>query len=441
MNYPDLNDILETVLAQSPADWTGVIVYDNETGLTRLTNNAVHQNVVTRFRTCSVSVVMNGKMAACDTNQLDRESLARTLKSAMELASFQQTKVEELPPLGRQTYSALPCWDESIAQAKPALRGQLAETIINRATQAGATAAGSIEHTTSKFILADSSGVYAPYSATAFRVNLTMTKGTFSGWSERASWKTTGFDVETLIDKALGNAIMPRLDYKPAPGVHQVILEPQAVANLLELLSWNSFDAKSYYEKTSSLSAKLNQQVTGDRFNLSDNAFTAVAPAAPFDGEGHPRSQVSLIENGFFKNMLHDRVTAKKYGTASTGHCIQFFSRFGPKPSVLVVQEGDKTLSQMIAESDETFLVTRFHYNRPVDPRHAQLTGVTRDGLFYIKNGKVTALPYNFRYNERVWEALDHLSDIGTEAYLCGEHGQVLTPALKIKRFTFTETI
>jgi predicted Zn-dependent protease len=44
--------------------------------------------------------------------------------------------------------------------------------------------------------------------------------------------------------------------------------------------------------------------------------------------------------------------------------------------------------------------VTRFWYVRSVNPQTVQLTGLTRDGLFLIENGKITSPVVNLRFNE-----------------------------------------
>ena len=54
----------------------------------------------------------------------------------------------------------------------------------------------------------------------------------------------------------------------------------------------------------------------------------------------------------------------------------------------------------MIAGVERGLLVTRFWYIRMVNPQTVQLTGLTRDGLFLIENGKVTSPVVNFRFNE-----------------------------------------
>jgi predicted Zn-dependent protease len=60
----------------------------------------------------------------------------------------------------------------------------------------------------------------------------------------------------------------------------------------------------------------------------------------------------------------------------------------------------DNTLPDLIKSVDRGLLVTRLWYIRVVQPKTWQLTGLTRDGVFLIENGKVTDPVTNFRWNE-----------------------------------------
>jgi len=73
-----------------------------------------------------------------------------------------------------------------------------------------------------------------------------------------------------------------------------------------------------------------------------------------------------------------------------------------------------------------------------VDPRTALLTGLTRDGLWYIEDGKVAYPARNFRFNQSLLQMLapGNVPKIGVpvRTYDSG----ALFPALLIKEFNFS---
>ena len=105
------------------------------------------------------------------------------------------------------------------------------------------------------------------------------------------------------------------------------------------------------------------------------------------------------------------------------------------------MEGSDKTLDEMIASSDKAILVTRFWYIRSVDPRTVLLTGLTRDGVFEISNGKITGAVKNFRFNDSPVNVLKNVIEIGkAENAVGGETGdlQMYVPPLKVKDFYFS---
>jgi predicted Zn-dependent protease len=102
---------------------------------------------------------------------------------------------------------------------------------------------------------------------------------------------------------------------------------------------------------------------------------------------------------------------------------------------------GDKSLEQMISETDNAVLVTRFWYIRTVEPKTMLLTGLTRDGVFVIKNGKISRPVKNFRFNESPVNILKNIVDIGKPEKAVGSETDdfpIFVPPLKVSNFNFS---
>ena len=104
------------------------------------------------------------------------------------------------------------------------------------------------------------------------------------------------------------------------------------------------------------------------------------------------------------------------------------------------MQGGTKTLEELIKGTEKGILVTRLWYIRSVDPQTLLLTGLTRDGTFYIENGEIKFPVKNFRFNESPVIMLNNLDEIGiSERTVSAEsNANYLLPPLKIRDFTFT---
>jgi predicted Zn-dependent protease len=104
------------------------------------------------------------------------------------------------------------------------------------------------------------------------------------------------------------------------------------------------------------------------------------------------------------------------------------------------MQGGTKTLEELIKGTEKGILVTRLWYIRPVDPQTLLLTGLTRDGTFYIENGEIKFPVKNFRFNESPIIMLNNLEEMGiSERTVSGESNvNYVLPPLKIRDFTFT---
>jgi predicted Zn-dependent protease len=79
-------------------------------------------------------------------------------------------------------------------------------------------------------------------------------------------------------------------------------------------------------------------------------------------------------------------------------------------------------------------LVTRFWYIRNVDPQTLLLTGLTRDGTFYIEDGKIRFPIKNFRFNESPVIMLNNVEELGKPE----RTENMIVPPMKIRDFTFT---
>jgi predicted Zn-dependent protease len=256
---------------------------------------------------------------------------------------------------------------------------------------------------------------------------------TSSGWVERSSHKRADINMEELAQIAVDKALKSQNPKEIPPGKYTAILEPHAVSELVGFML-GGFNALAVDEGRSFLSDKMGKKVVGDYITMFSDPYHPLQQGRPFDGDGVPTKKVELIKNGIAENLVYDRLTAKKHNVEPTGHGGGGRNAYGAYPSYPVILGGKATLDEMIASTEKGILVTRFWYTNFVDPMQVIVTGMTRDGTFWIENGKIAYGIKNFRINQNVLEMLSNVEMMSESVLADG----IVIPAMKVKDFNFS---
>ena len=264
--------------------------------------------------------------------------------------------------------------------------------------------------------------------------------GTGSGWASTGARDWAAIDAAALGRRAAEKAVRSRSPQAIEPGRYTVILEPQAVADVLPMLL-GSFNARTNDEGRGTFSkpgggTRLGEKIADERVTLFTDPTDRELLGQPFDGEGLPRRRVVWIENGVLKNLNYTRYWAQKQGVQPTGGGGGGFGGFGGGGGAGIKMLGtDKSVDDLIRSTERGILVTHFFYIRFLDPRTVMVTGLTRDGTFLVENGQVTKPLKNFRWNESPLFMLNRLDDIGrAERTSAG----MVVPSLKVRDWEFT---
>jgi len=173
---------------------------------------------------------------------------------------------------------------------------------------------------------------------------------------------------------------------------------------------------------------------------LVQDYHTADVFALTSDFEGMPKKKVLLAENGILKAIVHDRKTAKAACCGTTGHALPTPNTYGPMSSNLSVKPGKSGLEELIKSTEKGILVTQFHYVNMLKPIPLEITGMTRNGTYWIENGKIAYPVKNMRFTESVVGALNRVEAVGSRQKISSAFfgGRFLVPAMKINNFYFS---
>ncbi len=439
-NESEARAILEKTIGFSTADECTATLNGGIEGNVRFARNTVSTSGLVDETTLAVQVAFGKCVGTATINRFDDASLERVVRRAEELARLAPENEEFMPAVGKQEYTATPTFVQATADITPEFRAKVAADSIKPSLEENLVAAGFLSDTRGFSAAANSNGNFRYQTASSMDYTCTVRTAddAGSGWVARnladASQFEVGREIHTAITKAKGSAEARALE----PGKYTVVLEPAAVSGLLMFMLFG-FNARQADEGRSFLSKKgggnrLGEKLFDERVNAYTDPANADVPVLPWDNDGLPRDRRPIIENGVVKHLNYSRFWAQKQGIDPV-----------PQPGNIIMTGGDKTTEELVASTRRGILVTRTWYIRMVDPQTVLLTGLTRDGTFYIENGEVRYPVKNFRFNESPIIMLNNIEELGQSirinagAGVGGGQGiAMMVPAMKVRDFTFT---
>ena len=437
MSRSEAQAFLERVVKLSKADTIGAQLGGGYTGNIRFAANRISTSGGVSNSQLVVQSGYGPKHAVVTTGDFSPEGIERAVRQSEAIAKLAPDDPEVMPLLPPQQYNDVKAYFDSTANLTPADRATAAHTAIDAAKAAGdLAAAGFIVAGGGYNAIASSSGMYAYFPATSANYQLTVrtSDGTGSGWAaaDHPDWSQINF--RAVSDRAIQKARASRNPVAVEPGRYTVILEPQAVGDLVQLLAF-SLDARSADEGRSAFSktgggTKIGEKIVDSKVTLFSDPTDPQLLGQPWNGEGLPLNREVWIENGVLKQLAYSRFWAQKQNARPNNGGLGAVKMVG----------GDATTEQMIASTPRGILVTRLWYLRQVDPRTVLYTGLTRDGTFLIENGKITKAVKNLRFNESPLFMLNNLEMLGRAERVAGTEsgGNVVFPTIKVKDFNFT---
>ncbi|HZB46191.1 MAG TPA: TldD/PmbA family protein [Pyrinomonadaceae bacterium] len=394
-------------------------------------------------RTAAVTVWLDGeggrKRGAASTNEFDDASLRAAVEEAERLARLSPIDREYVKSLERQTYQPTRGYTEGTAEISPADRARKIGDIIAESEKAGVVSAGFHQARGQAGAFATKNGNFG-YERTSL-VSLSMTArtpdGASSGYFLRNHFDVNRLDTARVAREAIRRALEGRDARAMEPGNYTVILEPQAVADLLGGLAFG-FNARAAEEGRSPYSlpggrTRVGEKIFDERLSVYSDPWNVELPGSMAAQEGLPAQKIYIVKDGVLQNLVFSRSWAARKKTEPTP---------GPVNTILESTAPTATAEEMIRSTERGLLVSRFWYIRSTDPRTASLTGLTRDGVWYIEGGKIKHPVKNFRFNQSIIRMLapGNVEMVGASERVSSSEGQnaSLLPALKLKGFTFT---
>jgi predicted Zn-dependent protease len=427
--------LLKKVLSYSKADECEVNLSGTNNGNIRYARNAVSTSGAVGQTNLVVSSAFGKKLGVASINELDDASIEKVVRRAEELAQLAPENPEFVPFLGPQKYEASITYVQATAAITPKIRADAVAQSLQVAKESKLVAAGYLEDNNGFAAIMNSRGLFAYNTSTNVNFSVTMRTddGKGSGYATRGYNDITKLDTKSVTKIAADKGLKSAMAQAIEPGKYTVILEPAAAAVLIENILFN-LDARQADEGRSFLSkpggkTSLGEKLVDERITMYSDPWNPDLPTSPWAGDGRPQERVTWIDKGVVKNLTYSRYWAQKKGVKAV-----------PSPDAVIIEGGTKSLDELIKGTKKGILVTRLWYIRNVDPQTLLLTGLTRDGTFYIENGVIKYPIKNFRFNESPVIMLNNLEELGKVERTVSVESNVnyLLPPMKIRDFNFT---
>lgn len=437
---------LDTASTLGRAAETIVLVSDRSTTSLRWANNSMTTNGASTARqTTVISVVRHGdtaRVGSLTTAEVEPSAIEELVADSQSAAVGAPEARDAAPLLSGNTASS--DWDAPIPSTGPEVFAAIADPLA-RGFRGGDRLYGFAQHTVETTFLATSTGLRRRHTQPAGSVEINAKRAGASAWAGVGTPDFVGVSTDSLLEELSMRLGWAARRVELAAGRYETILPPSAVADMMIYLGW-SMTGRGAQEGRTAFSAPSGGTRVGEK--LTDLPLTLYSdPAAPgldctpfvtatsssetlsvFDN-GMNIGRVDWIRDGVINALAYPRAAADEFGAPVAVAADN------------ILMTGTSTeLADMIAATERGLLLTTLWYMREVDPTTLLLTGLTRDGVYLVEDGAVSAAVNNFRFNESPLDLLRRATAAGvSEQTLPREWGDWVTraamPSLRIPDF------
>lgn len=448
----ELARLLSGALARAGEAEAEVYASWSRRGFARFALGELGQHMLIEEPQAVVRVARGKRVAEASTTQLDEQGLVEAIQSAARIAP-EVPEDEHFPGFADASEPAPPAVQRFVTatgSSTPEERVALLHPVLDRVAAAGLVATGVLDATSSVHAVATTGGLQRSYAGTTALFKIWALESAGSGGAAghglAAHADIDQLDLAAETERAIRDAERSRDPVALPAGRYDVVLEPPAVAELIEWFGMIALGAREFDQGASALSGRLGEHLSGPAFSIAEDPLGELSFAVPFDREGVARRRVSLVERGIARGVLYDRTWAARLGTETTGSASvpSSFGEGGPMPSALVMEGGDAAnVDELVAGLERGLHIRKLHYvNGMLEPRRAVMTGLTRDGTFLVEKGRPTRAVGNLRFTDSLLEAFERADGVTRLCQLLpnwwSSTGSVAAPAVRIRGLRFS---
>jgi len=428
----DARNLLYKVMSFIPEGEAILSLDDTYYTMTRFGNNSITQNLEQNRLSVNISVFKDKKRGSASTNQFDDASLKGAVARALTMLKYSLANPDYLPPLPPQKYRSVNSFFKSTAEFSAEERAKGVSYVINECKKRGFTAAGIFTTTAGCSSMMNTSGLFNYRKSTKAEYSATVLTEDSSGWVTKPAWDVRELDPQELGMKAIEVAQKTLHPKEIPPGKYTAILPAYALGYMLG--SFATPNAEELDENRGVYRNMQDKQIFGKNITIHRDPYHPLMLGSPYDSDGIPVKKLTLIKNGKISEPMYTRDYAHKKDTVPSGGGT---GRRGLGNRIM--EGGTDTMEDMIRATERGILITRVWYLRGTDRRRMAYTGMTREGTFWVENGKVKHGIRNFRFNESLFNVLNNIDMMGKPVLTGGvEVSNQVLPPVRVKDFYFS---
>ena len=422
---------------------TDVVVklQDKQHIMIRFSNNKVTVSKYYDESVIDIFLMIKEKRAATTVPLSSTLKLEKTVNNLLKIAKITPPSELYVPlPEGPFSYDPTLLKASRVSLHPDRLIGYVDEAINSALEEGAKKTAGTLNATKEKLILATSGNVHASQESSGLEISIrAFTSEVSSGHFVSISGNEERFNPSEA-GRTAGRIAAAALNPKSGkPGRFTALLGPLVFADLISQVGRVS-SAFLVDTGQSFLANKIGSQIACDKLSLIDDPTIVDSYGRrAFDDEGVPTRRNIIIEKGILKSYLHNSATAKKYGVETTGNA----GLISPHPWNLIVEPGEKSFGELLAEIDYGIYVTNDWYLRYQNYNTGDFSTIPRDGMFLIKNGMLSSSIRELRISDNMLHILKNIQEISkTRTWIRWWEVDVptLTPYVVVKDLNFTKS-
>ena len=438
LTEPAARAITQKVLGYVTADDAVVNVESEDFSHLRFAANTFLTSGRREGVSARVTVWIGKRRGSAATTDVSDVALKQAVEDAQTFAKLAPVDIEYLPTLPQQTYKPGEGYVEATARVDLPARARQINDAIAQSEKTRVIGAGfhQVSLVSRASATAHGNFNYERGSLVSLGMTARTPDGTGSGYFARNHFDVARLDTARIGREAIRRAADSRGARMLPAGAYPVILEAQAVADLLD--GGMSFDARNADEGRSVFSlpggaTRVGTRLFDPRINIVSDPWRPELSKFTAADDGVPAQAMYLVRNGMVETLRYSRYWAQQKNKQPSG----------PFAFVLEPSTPGSSVEEMIKSAKRALLVSRFFYIRTVDPRSASVTGLTRDGVWYVEDGEIKYPVRNFRFNQSVALMLapGNVDLIGVPERVASSEGgtdPLLVPALRLNAFNFT---
>jgi predicted Zn-dependent protease len=425
--------LIESAIAQSEAEGIFVNLNASESSLSRFCENQIGQNISKNRFSLTITSYFGKRSASASTTELDSEAIAQTIQRSEDLARVAPEDPEWMPLLEPQSYEqSSPAFDLQTARLSPLERGEIVKKVCFLCDRAKTDGSGTLSTDVSIRAVGNSLGLRAFNRMTEADFSVTARLKNGSSWNNRTAWAIAQLPIEEIAEKVIEKAIASCNPREIQPGIYPVVFDAAAFSGLLPWVIWN-LDARSADEGRSFMSRHDEAgHPVGNR--VGETMFSPLVQVqryrahpllqwSTFFDDGLSNRYLEIIKDGVPQTLSYSRYWANQQGKQPTGSL-----------SPIAMAGSEQSLADLIAQTERGIFVSRSWYVQYVNLRTLEVTGMTRDGTFWIEGGQIAYPIKNLRFNQCLPDMLRDIEAVSKVE----RFRSTAVPGVKVKAFNFS---